>query len=144
MRTSGKKPIATREATLRGQLNARRQALIDDVQRRIASRRRGPGHDIRDELEQTDADTQNDMALARLHAQTTTLRSVEAALARLDAGTYGSCSSCQGDIPPVRLAALPFAVRCHACERDRERTQGPRGRALSGSPAPLFGDRAGP
>lgn len=144
MRKSGKKPIAPREATLRGQLMARRQALVDDIQERIASRRRGPGHDIRDALEQTDADTQNDLALARLQSQTAALSAVEAALARLDSGTYGSCSSCEADITPARLAALPFAVRCQACERDRERTQGPCARALAGRIGSLFGDPAGP
>ncbi|MBU6166965.1 MAG: TraR/DksA C4-type zinc finger protein [Alphaproteobacteria bacterium] len=38
-----------------------------------------------------------------------------AALARIAAGDYGTCSHCGGDIAPARLAALPTATRCIAC-----------------------------
>jgi len=41
----------------------------------------------------------------------------------LKAGKYGSCVDCEGEIAEQRLRALPFAVRCQACEETRE-TQG--------------------
>jgi RNA polymerase-binding transcription factor DksA len=44
------------------------------------------------------------------------LATVEAALERLDDGTYGICSECQSEIPPRRLQALPFAVLCVQCQ----------------------------
>lgn len=37
------------------------------------------------------------------------------ALARLDAGDYGICTSCGEPIDPKRLEALPYAERCIAC-----------------------------
>lgn len=43
------------------------------------------------------------------------LREVEAALARLDDGTYGQCSSCQGQISDARLEAMPMATTCIDC-----------------------------
>ena len=46
---------------------------------------------------------------------------IDAALARLDAGKYGSCFDCERDIAERRLRALPFAVRCQGCEEQRER-----------------------
>ena len=48
---------------------------------------------------------------------------VDEALARLDAGTYGSCVRCGQAIPAERLEALPWAARCIDCQRlaDRER-----------------------
>ena len=39
---------------------------------------------------------------------------------RLDAGKYGSCLECAREISERRLRALPFAVRCQACEDCRE------------------------
>lgn len=42
------------------------------------------------------------------------LEDVEAALARLDAGTYGRCESCGEAIAAERLDALPAARRCIA------------------------------
>jgi RNA polymerase-binding transcription factor DksA len=45
------------------------------------------------------------------------LRRVEAAFGRLDAGTYGSCERCGGQIGDERLRALPAARFCVAHER---------------------------
>ncbi len=44
------------------------------------------------------------------------LRQVEAALGRLDSGTYGDCESCAEPIPLKRLLVQPAAVRCAECQ----------------------------
>ena len=44
-----------------------------------------------------------------------TLGEIDAALARIDAGTYGRCTRCGSDIPEERLELRPFASRCVAC-----------------------------
>lgn len=40
---------------------------------------------------------------------------IVAALARIEAGTYGVCGNCGADIAPARLAALPTAANCINC-----------------------------
>ncbi|MBD8079605.1 TraR/DksA C4-type zinc finger protein [Cellulosimicrobium arenosum] len=40
---------------------------------------------------------------------------VDAALARLDAGTYGTCATCRAPIAAARLAARPTARTCIPC-----------------------------
>ena len=45
-----------------------------------------------------------------------TLARIDAALRRLDVGQYGFCAECAKEIAERRLRALPFAVRCQACE----------------------------
>jgi RNA polymerase-binding transcription factor DksA len=40
---------------------------------------------------------------------------IAAALERLDAGTYGTCSQCGGPIAPERLRARPVVRTCIAC-----------------------------
>jgi DnaK suppressor protein len=42
---------------------------------------------------------------------------VEAALARLDAGTFGTCVRCGKPIAKARLEALPWAEHCIDCAR---------------------------
>jgi len=44
------------------------------------------------------------------------LEQVEAALRRLDAGTYGDCSSCGEPVKLDRLMVQPAAERCAACQ----------------------------
>jgi RNA polymerase-binding transcription factor DksA len=44
-----------------------------------------------------------------------TIEEIDAALARIDAGTYGSCDRCGAAIPEERLELRPFAGRCVRC-----------------------------
>jgi DnaK suppressor protein len=48
-----------------------------------------------------------------------TLSDVEQALARMDAGTYGTCERCGQPIDEERLEALPAARLCMTCKRQR-------------------------
>ena len=41
---------------------------------------------------------------------------IEAALARLESGNYGRCTSCGEQIPSARLEAVPAATVCVACK----------------------------
>ena len=49
------------------------------------------------------------------------LEDVEAALERIEAGTYGNCELCGQEIPGERLDALPQAATCIQCARGNER-----------------------
>lgn len=59
-------------------------------------------------------------------AQARELEQVDAALARVDAGTYGICVECEQRIAPDRLAALPYALRCAECAAREESRAAPR------------------
>ena len=49
-----------------------------------------------------------------------TIGDIDAALARITAGSYGTCVSCGAAIPLPRLEVRPFAAACVACaERPR-------------------------
>lgn len=58
---------------------------------------------------------QRDLALRDRADQQLVL--VDEALARLDAGTFGTCVRCGKAIPLERLEALPWAARCIDCQR---------------------------
>jgi DnaK suppressor protein len=49
------------------------------------------------------------------------LTAIDAALARIDAGTYGICVNCGAQIAPERLEAMPWATLCIDCKRKEER-----------------------
>jgi RNA polymerase-binding transcription factor DksA len=46
-----------------------------------------------------------------------TLAEIDAALRRIDDGTYGICEVCGKPIPPERLAAIPWARLCIVDQR---------------------------
>ena len=60
--------------------------------------------------------------LTVLNTLQVSLRDVEAALLRLDAGTFGSCGNCGKAIGDKRLEAMPSAIYCIDCQSELERT----------------------
>lgn len=117
--------VSARTVELRRMLTARRDEVLGRVRHGIDEARADlVGHDdaVLDEGESSAVNIQQDLAFAMIQINAETLRLLDAALARLDAGTYGHCVECRQVIAEPRLRALPFAVRCRDCEHDRERT----------------------
>jgi RNA polymerase-binding transcription factor DksA len=52
---------------------------------------------------------------ALVNRLTESLREIEDALAKFEAGTYGTCESCGGAIGESRLEAMPSAQLCISC-----------------------------
>jgi len=66
-------------------------------------------------------DQQRDLALRdRANQQ---LAQVDAAVARLDDGTFGRCTRCGRAIATERLEALPWAAHCIDCQSALDRGQ---------------------
>ncbi len=119
---------ATRQTRLRELLFERQHELQEDVRRRIRDGRTERATDVREELESSDVSTSTDVSLALLEMKSQTLRHIEHAISRIGTGDYGDCLDCGEAISETRLRALPFAVRCRACEEGRERNRSPRSR----------------
>ena len=49
------------------------------------------------------------------------LAAIDAALARIDEGTFGTCARCGRPIAEERLEAMPYATLCIECKRLEER-----------------------
>lgn len=66
-------------------------------------------------------DQQRSLALRERATQQLAL--VDAALERIDEGTYGRCIRCQREIATERLEALPWAAHCIECQTAVDRGQ---------------------
>jgi DnaK suppressor protein len=60
--------------------------------------------------------TERQTEFAMNEHETAELGDIEAALVRLEAGTYGQCTDCGVTIAPERLTAYPTAKRCMNCQ----------------------------
>ncbi len=49
------------------------------------------------------------------------LKAIDAALAKIEAGTFGACETCGKPIAEERLAAILYATHCIDCKRLEER-----------------------
>lgn len=85
-----------------------------------------PGRDgiliepMSDALDQTQSAAARDLAVETLNRHSARLREVDAALARINDGTYGICLHCEEEIGPRRLKAVPWAGFCIACQQRRD------------------------
>ena len=57
------------------------------------------------------------------------LNDVDAAIAKVEDGTYGVCEGCEKTIAKTRLKAIPYARLCISCQREEETQSGAEGRA---------------
>jgi DnaK suppressor protein len=57
-----------------------------------------------------------ELKIRALEGESSVLAAVRSALQRIDDGEYGVCQSCDSAISAKRLAAIPWAPHCLACQ----------------------------
>lgn len=62
-----------------------------------------------------------DLNLAMIDRHIREIRDIEAAMARIKEGSFGTCIDCGEDIAFERLLAYPTAKRCLVCQQQREK-----------------------
>jgi RNA polymerase-binding transcription factor DksA len=65
-----------------------------------------------------------ELTLGLLGNEKDALARVEAAIERIDDGSYGRCEECGEQIPKTRLEAIPYAARCVRCASQEEEGHG--------------------
>jgi RNA polymerase-binding protein DksA len=107
-------------------LQAQRKPLLDEVREKIAASGEGLGFVNQSKITDDDglADAAAEMEVAMVMRESQELQEIEAALARIGDGSYGSCSDCGEEIGLARLKASPAARRCLPCQEKYERAQG--------------------
>ena len=113
---------SSRYRELKKMLEDRRRELMTSVQGKIRDVRAEGSKDreVLDQGESSEVDIQEDIEFALIQMKSETLNKIDAALRRLEDGSYGDCFECGEEIAEARLRALPFAVRCKDCEEARE------------------------
>ena len=137
------RPIATRGAMKNTRYNELKK-MLEDRQREILDHVRDKVRDVRSDSARaasrasagdvTEVETDEDLEFALIQIRSELAEKIGDALARLEEGEYGTCHECGAEIPDKRLRALPFAIRCRACQEAvevaerRERHLDERGR----------------
>lgn len=114
-----------RSSQLKEMLEEHRRRLRRSLRVRLHDVRTSSGHDGKvvqalDVAEASGSDFQQDFDIAMAEMAAEALGRVDQALARLARGVYGLCVDCDVRISYQRLTALPFALRCRACEEIKE------------------------
>ena len=94
---------------------ARSVAVSDEDLETIAA------HECRDIAEEPATGTVGDLLARVAGPARRQLDDIEAAQARLEAGTFGVCEACHGLMPPARLRLAPTARHCGDCAHPPKR-----------------------
>jgi DnaK suppressor protein len=101
---------------------ARLEADLDEISHGRAAQSEATGENAyRDHMaDQGTATFEREMDMTFEENERTALDEVKGALERLKAGTYGTCTRCDAEIPAARLEAMPTATLCIQCKAAEE------------------------
>ena len=99
-------------AALRQQLEFKKEELTARLERITANLRRGYEADSKERAMQLE---DSEVVDALGNEARTEIAKISAALRRMDAGEYGTCTDCGGNIDENRLAVYPYADVCIDC-----------------------------
>lgn len=71
-----------------------------------------------DMMDQARADAEADIQISLRQVDGGTLREIEAALARINRGTFGECETCKQPLSKARLDAVPWTPICRTCKEE--------------------------
>src|SRR5262245_14595498 len=107
--------------TLRSRLKGDISHLTDEALRRTGGEASGSLSNM--PIHMADLGTDNfeqEFTLSLLQNEEQVLQEIAGALERIQQTTFGHCEECQGEIPRVRLNALPYTRYCVDCARKLE------------------------
>lgn len=100
-----------------------RKDVTREIQLDMKEGREGEAGDGRDTYDIASDERDREINLLLGDRERKKLEQVDDALQRLDAGEYGECEECGGEIASGRLEAMPFSRLCVTCQSEFEQTQ---------------------
>jgi DnaK suppressor protein len=117
------KPLSVRKAFLK----QAKETLLDmkaqvlrGIRDDLKEDREGQKDDGRDTYDVASEERDREINYLLTDRDRSKLQSIDQALERIEEGTYGICESCEGEITPERLKAMPFTRLCVQCQSERE------------------------
>lgn len=109
-------------------LDRRRRELVEEIAIRLAeAKAERVAPDTTSSIDGGDRaflDVASEIDLTMAGREAEELREIDAALKRLQEGTFGICANCGAEILLARLRAWPGASRCMACQEELESAHG--------------------
>ncbi|MCP4004776.1 MAG: conjugal transfer protein TraR [bacterium] len=104
-------------------LNENKERLIENARKALAGDIHLDPDDFSDEIDSASSESGLAFVGRLRERERVLLQKIEAALAKIEAGTYGKCLSCGEDIGLKRLQARPVATLCIDCKSQQEKLE---------------------
>ncbi len=114
----------TRKEILRKLLIQKREDIVKEAKSEIKKFKSGERKQlvetVMDDGDLSVVDLAEDISLKQLSTHREILIKIDAALMKLQDGTYGACEDCGDEISEERLKVMPFAIYCRDCQERKE------------------------
>jgi DnaK suppressor protein len=110
---------------IRRDLERQRAAILNEVGEVLTHR--GDLATFPDVSDQASAEVDQNFSMRIRDRERKLLKKINEALDQMNAGTYGICERCSGDIPYKRLKARPVTTLCIECKTLQEQEEEARG-----------------
>lgn len=113
-----KERLVTLRARLRGDVTQMADAALKK------NRMEATGETSSMPIHMADIGTDNyeqEFTLSLMETEEDTLAAIEAALERVEDGSYGTCEECGATVPKLRLNAIPYTPFCIKCAQRMEK-----------------------
>ena len=107
-------------SSIRTALLERRGSLLRQQENQLNALTSPEKHHLADLEEMTTDAADADSLCTLVDLSSSNIDQIDAALEKLDNGSYGVCEVCEEKISPERLEFLPFAALCVNCQREQE------------------------
>ena len=115
---------SARRERLRKVLIQKREEIIREAKSEIKKFKSGEKRQlvetVMDDGDLSVVDMSEDISLKQLSTHRETLIKIDAALRKMEEGTYGICEECGDEISEERLKILPFAIYCRDDQEKKE------------------------
>ncbi len=107
----------------RNTLESQLAALVGQGERAVHQMVGEPGDEIPDPNDRATVEEGRNWSLRLRDRDRKLISKIQQALARLEEGTFGTCTSCGQAIAPARLRARPVTDQCIDCKTEAERVE---------------------
>ena len=104
----------------RQRLLEKRQAILETYNKNKEYGKTAGEEDAQDIADKAASSYTKEFLFNLSSSERDTVKLVEEALARVESRAFGTCASCDGNVEPKRLAAVPWARHCISCQEKQE------------------------
>jgi DnaK suppressor protein len=106
---------------LRERLEKQRQEILDMYRQDVRAGQESADDGTEDIVDRANNAYNRELMFSLSDSERQMVLQIEAALARMEAGTYGRCANCGNAIAIRRLEAVPYARFCIDCQEQAEK-----------------------
>lgn len=106
---------------LRTRLQEQRQEIVNMYNQDVRAGQESADDPTEDIVDRANNSYNRELMFSISDSERLLLLQIEAALERMDAGTYGRCTNCGNNIHPLRLEAVSWARFCIDCQELAEK-----------------------